>query len=116
MTYADSNFIVNLYLNTRDGGEAAKIFAKEGRPSLPVTNLTRREVLNALQLSLYFSKNGSGENVTPEQILMAERFFLDDLADGEFLHEVNPKEDLVDVIFANLSHRHTAKHGFRTYD
>ncbi len=114
--YADSNFIVSLYLPWRDNGLALRIHQEEGRSPLPVTSLTRCEVINSFQLSYFLGKSGAGPSFTSEQILLAEQDFLDDLRDGEILRRATAEEARLDALFVSLSHRHTGRHGFRTYD
>lgn len=120
--YADTNFFTNL-LNELPQSEEAERLASELRDSghgpLPVTMLLRMELVNALQRLVHESKHGTQWiPVTGQSVLMAEARFEMELDSGQ-----SPpwawapiSERVIFNIFHNLSHRHTAKHGFRTYD
>ncbi len=120
MIYADTNFFTNhlagLALQTEAASLAAKLAASKG-PPLPVTWLLRLEVINALQQCVFMSRSGTLQNrFVPEMAAVVEAQFFD-LADaGVFYRHCDLDVARVEIVFRDLSHRHTAKDGFRSYD
>jgi len=117
--YADTNFFTRAYLKLTDSAEADELLgiAAQGKASpLPVTWLHRLETVNAFQLHVFFAREAGHPFVSPERAALALANFRDDIQNGEFLRAVAiPVADL-ERQFEELSLRHTARHGFRTYD
>ena len=120
--YADTNFFTNLLNELPHSDEADSLAAMlkgSGHGPLPVTMLLRMEVVNALQRLVYESKHGTQWiPVTEQSALMAEARFEMELDSKESppwaWAEIS--ERVIFNAFHNLSHRHTAKHGFRACD
>ena len=117
--YADSNFFTRFYLVLSDSRAAINLAADarkvEAYP-LPVTWLHRAEIINALQLHVFGSKQQGQERVTPEQAAIAQGRFREDLQTMDFLQIVDlPQQELLRKT-EELSLRHAARHGFRAYD
>jgi hypothetical protein len=85
-------------------------------PPLPVTWLHRLETINAFQLHVFGGKSHGHTRITSEQAAAAHATFRTDLARPEFLRSVELSLAELQVQFEELALRHTAKHGFRTYD
>lgn len=116
MIYADTNFFTNTLIDMTHR-DAAEQLIVECSHTLPVTWLHRLEVVNALQLCVFVSRQGTQQlRVTPEFATAAEGRFFDEVDLGiHYLHTaVDPSA--VETVFQQLSHRHTAMEGFRTYD
>jgi predicted nucleic acid-binding protein len=119
MIYADANLLVRFYLDYAVGGDARRLLtssrARQGRP-LPVTTLLRMELMNALQRLVFETRQGGQWRVNPEMVAAVWGDFEEDLADGVlFRTAAITLEDMAEN-FSNLVGRHTARHGFRTYD
>lgn len=117
--YLDANFLVRLYLEAHGGEEARQsLQSSEVRKAwpLPVSTLTRMEVANALQRTVFESRTGGKRSVTAEIATVAEADFSDDLKSAVFIHSAHLSLEDLESQFADLVARHTAKHGFRTYD
>lgn len=116
--YADTNFFTRLYLQLADTSEALELVEQATRKKaspLPVTWLLRLELINAIQFHVFAGQTGQ-VRVTPEQAAMALATFREDVSQAEFLRLTPvPFEDL-ERQFQEMSLRHTARHGFRTYD
>lgn len=117
--YADTNFFSRLYLALAETTEAARLLETaraEASPPLPVTWVHRLETLNAFQLHVFTGKSSGQTRVTPEQAAAAYAMFRTDLAQPTFLRPVPLALPELEAQFEELALRHTAKHGFRTYD
>ena len=117
--YADTNFFCRLYLSMAESEAAARLLAKAhelASPPLPITWLHRLEIINAFQLHVFTGKAPGQTRVTPEQAAAAHATFRADLAQPEFLRSVRLELPELEAQFEELALRHTAKHGFRTYD
>lgn len=117
--YADSNFFVRLHLST-DGYEDAKALVSRigtgGHPALPVTWLHRVEVANAFQYHVFLARQGMDVRLSPETAAAALARFLEDVESGSYGAAAQVLPTLLEARFQDLSLRHTARHGFRTYD
>ena len=117
--YADTNFFTRYYLDTAQSRLVAGLVEqaeRRGAPALPVTWLHRVELCNAFQL-LVFQGRGLGQKwVTPEQAAAALAVFRDDLERRVPVRTVALATADLERQFEELSLRHTARHGFRTYD
>lgn len=117
--YADTNFFTRLYLALADSEAAMDLVESAqtlGSPPLPVTWLHRFETLNALQLHVFVGKQQGQTRVTSEQAAAAHATFRADLAQPVFLRPVQISVSELETQFEELALRHTAVHGFRTYD
>jgi predicted nucleic acid-binding protein len=117
--YVDTNFFTRLYLPVIESEEAARLITRAqagGSPPLPVTWLHRLETLNAFQLHVFSGKERGQTRVTPEQAAAAHAIFRSDLAQPTFLRPADLDLAELESAFEELALRHTAKHGFRTYD
>ncbi|MBM3832475.1 MAG: type II toxin-antitoxin system VapC family toxin [Verrucomicrobia bacterium] len=117
--YADTNFLTRCYLLTDQlPAPAAQIerLNTEGL-RLPVIWLHRLEVPNAFELHVFASRTLGQTRVTPETAAAANTRFEDDCRDpASFLRQTIVTQSDLERQFQELSLRHTAKHGFRTYD
>ncbi|MEP6662267.1 MAG: type II toxin-antitoxin system VapC family toxin [Verrucomicrobiota bacterium] len=119
ISYADTNFFTRLYLELAESPDTDRLFAslQKGEASpLPITWLHRVEIINAFQLHVFFKCAPGQIFVSPEQAALAQANFQSDLAEKNFLcHALVPVGEL-ERQFEELALRHTARHGFRTYD
>ena len=117
--YADTNFFTRAYLKLPDSEEADRLLAMaaHGKANpLPVTWLHRIETTNAFQLHVCFAREAGQTFITSEQAAMAHANFRSDVQSANFLRSVPIPIAELEKQFEELSLRHTAKHGFRTYD
>jgi len=118
--YADTNFITRLYLSLPSTGEAVsamKRLKSKGDEVLPITFHHRLETINAFQLLVFAGAQSPHQaRVTLKQASLALATFRGDLAASAFLQETSLPLGEVEQQFEELALRHTAKHGFRTYD
>jgi predicted nucleic acid-binding protein len=116
MIYADTNFFTSLLVEMPHSREAERLAASAGT-ALPITWLLRLELINALQQCVFLSKQGSQDiRLTSEHALTLEGFFLDEIEAGFRFRRSYLEESVVEAVFHQLSHRHTARNGFRAYD
>jgi predicted nucleic acid-binding protein len=83
---------------------------------MPITWLHRMELANAFELSVWLSKQGGHPRVSPQHAAVAHETFKTDLADESFLCGASLDVSALHTLFEETVARHTAKHGFRTYD
>lgn len=117
--YADTNFFTRAYLELPDSPEADRLLmmAKRGESApLPLTWLHRVETLNAFQLHVFLSRRTGQTFISPEQAALAHANFSSDIRSAEVLRSVAIPAAELEKQFEELSLRHTARHGFRTYD
>jgi predicted nucleic acid-binding protein len=117
--YPDTNFFSRLYLRLPESDQALRMVEQaqvEAAPPLPVTWLHRVEVINAFQLHVFAGKSRGQVRVTAEQAAAAQAAFRADLAQPTFLRPVHVGFAELEERFEELALRHTASHGFRTYD
>lgn len=117
--YADSNFFTRLYLRGEffmETTERAKEAIEAGQ-RLPVLWLHRMEVRNAIELSVFLWTSGKPGRVTAETAASTQAQFREDCTavNGLLVQTALPLDEL-EGQFQDLSLRHTARHGFRTYD
>jgi len=117
--YADSNFLVRLYIQLPETPIAAQWTATSHEREtglFPLTWLHRVEVANAFQLHVFLSRAGRQPRVTAELAASAHAIFRQDASSGEWFDEVGMELASVQRQVEELLLRHTAKHGFRSYD
>ncbi len=117
--YADTNFFTRYYLEMAQSPLAAGMgepAERRGATALPVSWLHRVEIVNALQLAIFQGRSVGQKWVTPEQAAAALAVFRDDLQQQAMLRRVALAAEDIERQSEDLSLRHTAKHGFRTYD
>jgi predicted nucleic acid-binding protein len=117
--YADTNFFTRYYLEMPESARVSGLVERadrRGAPALPVTWLHRLEICNALQLHIFQGRSRGQSRVTPEQAAAALAVFRDDLERQVLLRSVALVTGDLERQFEDLSLRHTAKYGFRTYD
>jgi predicted nucleic acid-binding protein len=118
-TYADANALVRLYLQL-PGHERIRewIAGSEARKDwpLPITDLLRMEVTNAIQRMAFESRTSGQWRITPEAAAIGLADFYEHLAEGELLRRDDLTLREAEAEFDSLANRHTARHGFRTYD
>ncbi len=117
--YADTNVFTRLYLRL-DDSPAADALADSARSEraepVPITWLHRVEFVNALQLHIFAGKQTGHVRVTLEQAAAALENFRADVSVTSFLRPVRFSEAVLERQAEELSLRHTARQGFRTYD
>jgi predicted nucleic acid-binding protein len=117
--YVDTNFFTRVYLALPESEKADQLLeaARKGHsPAVPVTWLHRMELANALELSVWLGKQGGHPRVSSQQAAVAFATFKEDLDDQTFLLPMRPEPSDLQALFEETVARHTAKHGFRTYD
>lgn len=118
-TYIDANALVRYYLHIA-GRErlVAALPAPAQRDSwpVPVTDLVRFEVGNAIERMVFETRHGGTAQITPEMAVVAHADFEADLAQKRLFLQVPLTLADIEPEFVSLVRRHTAKHGFRTYD
>ena len=111
--YADTNFFTRLYLR-RFETDAAQALLESDRPVLPITWLVRLELINALQQAVFSGLDGV--RISSEHAAVAQQTFRDDLRVGLAIRAAGLPLDDIARRFEEVALRHTARHGFRTYD
>jgi predicted nucleic acid-binding protein len=113
--YADTNFVTRLYLERPETSEAEVLFKRE-RPQFPVTWLLRIELINAFEQSVLTGHGESRTRISSEFAAACQQQLRDDLRDGVFVKATEIPLHALARLFEEISLRHTARHGFRTYD
>jgi predicted nucleic acid-binding protein len=117
--YADTNFFTRVYLSLPESALADDLFAlakSKGASRLPVTWLHRMELANAIEMSVWLGRQGGQPRVTPQNAAVALETFKSDLVEELFLRGATIEVSGLQPLFEVIASRHTAKHGFRTYD
>lgn len=117
--YADTNFFSRVYLALPDSDAADRLLeaaCKGDCPPLPITWLHQMELANAFALSVWMGKQGGHPRVTPENAAVALHTFKSDMTEERFIRRTAVELSDLQVEFEETVARHTAKHGFRTYD
>lgn len=117
--YADTNFFTRVYLDLPESDQADRLLAaaRSGDSSpVPVTWLHQMELVNAFEFSVWLGKQGGHPVVSPQQAAVALATFHEDLAARTFLRVARPDLPALETMFEETALRHTARHGFRTYD
>src|SRR6266446_4364250 len=116
--YADANLLIRLDLDLDATEVRQKLFAEECRTDLPlpVTDLLRCEVRNGIGRMVFEARHGGQLRVTPEAAAAGQALFDEEFAAGVVITRVPLGIDELTSGFDELALRHTAKHGFPTYD
>jgi predicted nucleic acid-binding protein len=117
--YADTNFFTRFYLALPDHRAAVARVEDANHESaalLPISWLHRLELVNALQLHVFAGAQPGQTRITAEQAAVALATFREHLEARQFLRQVALDASALEGQFEALSMRHTARHGFRTYD
>lgn len=117
--YADSNFLTRYYLDLEDLPIDSLLWKRMARleEAFPIFWLHAFEVVNAFELHVFVARSGAGVRVTSEVAAAAQARFAEDMESGAGLvREVPLAPRILQRRFQELSLRHTASHGFRTYD
>jgi hypothetical protein len=117
--YADTNFLTRCYLLTDDlpvPNTQLELLAVNGA-TLPITWLHRFKVTNAFEQHVFAWRTLGQTRITPEIAAAAHARFQTDCSQAASLL----RPSILDLLkleqqFQELSLRHTARHGFRTYD
>lgn len=115
MIYADTNFLTRLYLEREESALASR-WVHVHRPCLPVTWLIRVELINALEQAVFTGYGAERARVTRDQAAACQGQFREDLAAGVVIRMVELPLAELTLNFEEIALRHTAEHGFRTYD
>ena len=118
-TYVDANALVRYYLMAEGRADMTRALSDpKMQPSLPVpvTTLVRFEVLNAIERMVFETRNGGTARTSPELALVAQDDFETDLRTGTRFQLIPLTLTDIETEFDTLARRHTAPHGFRTYD
>ncbi len=116
--YVDANVLIRLYLNL-DAVEIRRTLCNEASSlqwPLPVTDLLACEIRNGIERMVFESHRGGQWRVSKEIAHVGQAVFDDELNAGLFLSRVPASVGDISAEFDRLALRHTAKHGFRTYD
>lgn len=114
-SYADTNFFTRIYLELPESEEADRLLNSAKAP-LPLTWLHRVEALNAFQLCVFLARLPGQTFISTERAALASANFRGDIQNANFLDEkIIPPPELERLV-EELALRHTARHGFRTYD
>ena len=117
--YADTNFFTRVYIELPGSKDADRLLLAAKRDEaapLPLTWLHRVEILNAFQLHVFQGREAGQTFISPQQAALAHTNFRSDVQRGEFLRSVAVPAAELEKQLEELSLRHTARHGFRTYD
>lgn len=117
--YVDANVLVRLYLQLPGHrGILDQITAKSARAAwpLPVTDLLRFEVTNAIHRMVFESRSGGQWRVTPESAVLGLAEFSQHQEEGVFLRRSPLTLAEIEPEFISMATRYTPKLGFRTYD
>lgn len=117
--YADSNFFSRIYIETEWTDEASALvaeFLSEGS-RLPVLWLHLAEVRNAIELFVFAGKQSGNRVITPKAAAVAQARFRSDCrrTSGPYVRGIIDM-GAWEASAEELTLRHSAKRGFRTYD
>ena len=113
--YADTNFFTYLYLEDSGSGRADALVSNH-RPALPITWLLRIEIINAIEQATFSGYGETQKRITPEFASACQQMFRSDLKEGLVMQAAEVPLHALTRLFEEISLRHTARHGFRTYD
>jgi predicted nucleic acid-binding protein len=117
--YVDANVLVRLYLQLPGHrGILDQISARNARAAwpLPVTDLLRFEVTNAIHRMVFESRSGGQWRVSAESAALGLAEFSQHEEEGVFLKRSPLTLAELEPEFISMATRYTPKLGFRTYD
>ncbi|HBJ87046.1 MAG TPA: hypothetical protein DDZ88_24945 [Verrucomicrobiales bacterium] len=116
--YADANLLIRYFLNLDDGVSRELLTDPEVMAAwpLPVTDVLRLEVRNGIERMVYDGQHMGGQRVSRGVADAAHAAFDEELRLGNLLVRNPLTLREVEGEFDTLALRHTARHGFRTYD
>ncbi len=116
--YLDTNFLLRVFLDYEDTEVALNRLRtlRANKVSCPATWLHRIEYANALQLLVFQSRSGGKPHISAETAAVAQLDFESALLPDGALRESAVSTQELAKLCHELSARHSAKHGFRTYD
>ena len=114
----DANGLVRYYLHIEREPvlDALDDTASGDKLPLPVTDIARFEIRNAIEMMAYQSRTGNAPRITAEIASPAHGDFDSDLAAGTLIRAHPLSFADIESEYDSLVRRYTAKHGFRTYD
>jgi len=104
--YADTSFLISLYLSDSHSATAARIMAS--KPTIFLTPLGELELANALELAVFRSQIGA------ETVKQARAALRQDVADGVYSLQAMPAT--VYERAAGIAQKRSARFGTRTLD
>lgn len=113
--YADTNYLTRFYLD-RPESEASDSLCEKHQPVFPITWLLRLELVNAFEQAVFTGMGTAGSRVSPNLAAACQEFFKEDLRLGIAMKMVELSMREVTTRFEEIALRHTARHGFRSYD
>ncbi len=115
--FADTNFLIAVYFQRGGGSARAWLVEHCSRVGpLLVSRLVVQETVNAIERLVFESRNGAAMRVTPEIATVVQSSLQEDLSAGAILQEMPVEAGELQFRYRELVLRHTAKHGFRSYD
>jgi predicted nucleic acid-binding protein len=117
--YADTNFLTRCYLPITAHPATDDLLEKlrEEGGALPVTWLHRLEVINAFEQHVFAWRTMGQTRITAEMAGAAQARFREDcVRPASLLRQTVINLSDLEEQYQELCLRHTAKHGFRTYD
>ncbi len=117
--YVDANALVRHYLDVENRHQLEGLLVdpkSPGRWTVPVTDLLRFEVNNAIERMVFETRNGGTARVSMEMAMVAHSDFEAELTKNRFLLCTPLTLTDIETEFDTLARRYTAMHGFRTYD
>jgi predicted nucleic acid-binding protein len=117
--YADTNFLTRCYLPIAAQPPVEKLLAQLRMAGgwLPMIWLHRLELANAFEQHVFAWRTLGQTRITAEMAAAAQARFREDCAQpASLLRPAVISQSDLEKQFQELCLRHTAKHGFRTYD
>ncbi len=115
--YPDSNFLVRVCMAVEAFNDTLELLQTlPEQVVMPVTWLAELEVCNAIERYRFEAHSGSSLHISAELTAVAHTTFSEYLAARSSFARALVDASTLKAIFTNLTLRHTAKHGFRTYD
>ncbi len=116
MIYADTNFLVLLYVQQAQTPVAERLLKSLGSRRLPIPHLLYLELVNAVEQCVFASRRGREPRVSPQLAALYHSLILEDLQSALIVVDTPVSESQARRMFELLAMRHTAQHGFRAYD
>ena len=115
--FVDTNFLIALYFK-RGGDQAQNALVNHCTTHGPVwiSRFVGLETINAIERLVFESDSGGPLRVNSQIAAVVQSTFHDDLSDEIMIREMPVTPAGLKAQYTDLVLRHTAKHGFRTYD